>query len=441
MFNFTLPHKLPSARSLARATVLLYVAAQVGCRNAAYSDLYVESMAAEIRQLEDQLYEYDNEYHVLEKELASLRAENQKLRTTPATSDRPQSGLGKLLAPKESSPAPLEFAPRDPLPVPSPSSNSNSVPSYSPPTEQLPAKKPESILEPPDASNSPTEQERLQNSLPQIPVTPPKTDVPNDLLDIPTIDPGTPLPPGMPVLKDRGGSTGFSANNPSGTAPSNNLELNLSRIEVPNQLASTQSNSAAGNRALLKLGSEKPADMRIVEIAFHPTLTRAANFDDESDDDGLYLVLQPKNTDGQLVPTFADLEIAVLDPAREGDSNAARIGRWSYSAIEVKTKFQPIGTSQGIHLTLPWNGPDPVADRVVVFVRYTLPDGRQVVNDKTIFVSGKGNMKTVWVPRSTDNSAVVTASAQQPIASPSNPSNVVRPPASRSEPAPVPMFR
>ena len=146
MSNPTSLPKFPSARSLARATVLLCLAAQVGCRNAAYSDLYVESMAAEIRQLEDQLYEYDNEYHVLEKELASLKAENQKLRTNPATTTKPQSGLGQLLAPKESTPSTLEFAPREPLPVPS---TTNSLP-----TEQLPAKKPESILEPPGAANS-----------------------------------------------------------------------------------------------------------------------------------------------------------------------------------------------------------------------------------------------------------------------------------------------
>lgn len=435
--------------------MLLCLAAQVGCRNAAYSDLYVESMAAEIRQLEDQLYEYDNEYHVLEKELASLRAENQKLRSDPAVT-KPQSGLGQLFAPKSSTASPLEFAPRDPLPTPEPKQNANPSPSparnplNSPATELLPSKNPQSILEPPGAANSSIEQQRLQDTLPQLPSPQnselpkpvlPKTEIPNDLLDIPTIDPGTPLPPGMPVLKDPPASKGFSANGQSNASPSNNLELNLSRIELPNQLASARSDGAGGNRAQLKLGSEKPADMRIVDIAFHPTLTRAANFDDESDDDGLYLVLQPKNAAGQLVPTFADLEIAVLDPAREGDSASARIGRWSYSAVEVKSKFQPIGTSQGIHLTLPWNGPDPLADRVIVFVRYTLPDGRQVVNDKTIFVSGKGNMKTVWVPRSSDASTVVTASAQQPVqqfAPQTNPINVVRPPVTRNEPAPIP---
>lgn len=233
----------------------------------------------------------------------------------------------------------------------------------------------------------------------------------------------------MPVLKD------FTSNSSQPNAsnkftPPNNLELNLSRIEVPSQLASVN-----GDRAQLKLGAEKPTDMRIVELAFHPSLSRAVNFDDQSDDDGLYLVLLPKNVDGQLVPTFAALEIAVHDPARmsnEGPNEASRVGRWTYSANEVKSKFQPIGTSQGIHLTLPWNGPDPQADRVLVFVRYTLPDGRQVRNDTQIFVSGKGNMKAVWVPRG-DESAVVTASGEQPI-----PTNVLGTQSSTHDPAPVP---
>lgn len=410
------------------SALLLLAAAQSGCRNAAYSDLYVESMASEIRQLEDQLYDYDNEYHILEQELASLKAENQQLRQS----------TGALLAPKANAnpQGSFEFSPRESarevVPVP-PSASSDS-----PATGALPRKQAESILEPPGASSG---TRQLEDALPPPPNTESqkKDETPRDMLEVPKIEPGTPLsiepgkprPPGMPVLKDF--TSNSQPNAQSKSAPVNNLELNLSRIEVPNQLA-----SASGERALLKLGAEKPSDMRIVELAFHPTLSRAANFDDESDDDGLYLVLQPKNAEGQLVPTFATLEIVVHDPARigtEGQNEASRVGRWAYSANEVKSKFQPIGTSQGIHLTLPWNGPDPQADRVIVYVRYTLPDGRQVVNDKTIFVSGKGNMKTVWVPRS-DSSAVVTASGEQPLAD--NPTNVIRPQGSTYEPAPKP---
>lgn len=440
MRNLT-PNQKPTRNSGLKGTLLLLLAvAPSGCRNAAYSDLYVESMASEIRQLEDELYFYDNEYHILEQELASLREENEKLRQAPGAQPQ-QRGLGQLLAPKSGQQAapgssgPMQFSPREngyeviPQPVPdSPAQNSG--------TDTLPPKKQESILEPPGATEG---IRQLEDSLPELPKNP-KVEPPNDPLEIPSIDPGTPititpgtpLPPGMPVLKN------FSSNasQPNATnkpAPANNLELNLSRIEVPNQLASNRS-----DRAQLKLGAEKPSDMRIVELAFHPSLSRAANFDDQSDDDGLYLVLQPKNVEGQLVPTFGTLEIAVHDPAKmtqDGPNDSSRIGRWNYSANEVKSKFQPIGSSQGIHLTLPWNGPDPEADRVLVFIRYTLPDGRQVPNEKTIFVSGKGNMKTVWVPRS-DSSAVVTASGEQTIAK--NPTNVVPLQGMNNEPAPVP---
>ena len=416
--------------------MLLVAVAPSGCRNAAYSDLYVESMASEIRQLEDQLYDYDNEYHILEQELASLREENQKLRQSGAQPQ--QRGFGQLLAPKSGQPSapnssgPLQFSPREetiPEPVPS-------NPALNPATDTLPPKQAESILEPPGAADG---KRQLEESLPELPKT--KIEPPSDpYLEIPSIDPGTPititpgspLPPSMPVLKNFSANTA-QPNSQSKSSPANNLELNLSRIEVPNQLASTRN-----DRAQLKLGAEKPSDMRIVELAFHPSLSRAANFDDQSDDDGLYLVLQPKNVEGQMVPIFGTLEIAVHDPAKmdkDGPNDSSRIGRWNYSASEVKSKFQPIGSSQGIHLTLPWNGPDPEADRVLVFVRYTLPDGRQVPNEKTIFVSGKGNMRTVWVPRS-GSSAVITASGEEPITK--NPTNVVRSPAVSHEPAPIP---
>ncbi len=440
MYNPTPRKKLLPEHALKGAVLLLFAAAQAGCRNAAYSDLYVESMASEIRQLEDQLYDYDNEYHILEQELASLKAENQQLRQSPGTPPQ-QRGFGQLLSPKSgqnSDPnahGPLQFSPREstndvvPEPVPSASPVNPSI-------DTLPPKKPESILEPPGATGG---NRQLEDSLPQLPKNP-KVEPPSDPLEIPSIDPGTPitispgtpLPPGMPVLKNFS-SNALQTNSQNKSAPPNNLELNLSRVDVPNQLASTKS-----DRAQLKLGAEKPSDMRIVELAFHPSLSRATNFDDQSDDDGLYLVLQPKNVEGQMVPIFAALEVAVHDPARmgkDGPSELSRVGRWTYSANEVKSKFQPIGASQGIHLTLPWNGPDPQADRVIVYVRYTVPDGRQVANEKTIFVSGKGNMKTVWVPRG-DSSAVVTASGEQPIAK--SPTNIVPTQGFIHEAAPIP---
>lgn len=377
--------------------LLVVCATLSGCANRAYNDLYIENMAAEIRDLEDQLYEYDHEYRVLEQELAALRRQNGVLQNS-ANGD---AGTRRSTDPNR----PLEFYPRGASPI---------VPEPALPGDYSP--EPSSILEPPaDSGVSGRQDERLpvpdsSATLPQADATqdpeevvprspfpsensPAADDLENfdmDLLTPPTIEAGEPMPPPLPVVTDG-----------RGMGAGSELKLEQSRISIPALLASRQEQSKEIQGARVTPAIEEVKDKRVVEIAFHPSLSRAANFDDQSDDDGLYLVLQPINQAGQMVPLAADLSVVVLDPARPGDQ--ARIGRWDYSAQEVKAKLQPIGSNQGIHLTLPWNGPDPAADRVVVFARYTYPDGRQVIGEKTIFVSPNHGLKTVWAPRGAGN--------------------------------------
>ncbi len=257
-----------------------------------------------------------------------------------------------------------------------------------------------------------------------------------DTLLPPTIEPGEPIPPPKPIM--------IEGLNAASTAPDVDFDLNQSRIELPAQLAG----SSNGEQATITMATEKVTDRRIVELAFHPSLSRAANFDDRADDDGLYLVLRPTNERGQMVAEAAELTIVVLDPAREG--NDSRIGRWDYTAAEVKAKMQPIGSTQGIHLTLPWNGPDPSADRVIVFAKYTFENGRQVIGQKEIFVSSDGGLKSVWAPRGASGSRqiastpavsadVVTASSTQPQETRrQTPQNIVRPATDSLPPADPP---
>lgn len=390
---------------------IVLAGAGFGCRHRAYSDLYVENMAAEIRDLEDQLYEYDNEYRILERELATLRAQNAQLNGNSSAPDSSSSGKSF---------APLEFmTPKEPTVVPTPS------PTEAVPAEEIPPAN--SILErnestpPPSGSRSGDSNrtspfDALRNE--EAPDdgfdsnTPGSNGFDSEGLLPPKIELGEPSPPPLPTSATRVENI---------SQPTNAMELNLSRIEVPAQLASQKktldSSNVAGPHssgskdpnglelepgfATISPAVEEIRDQRIVELAFHPTLSRAANFDDETDDDGLYLVLQPKNASGQVVTITADLSVVVLDPSREG--REARIGRRDYSAEEVRAKMIKHGTRQGIHLTMPWNGPDPGADRVIVFVRYTFRDGRQVIGEKTFFVSGPGGLKTVWAPRGNRN--------------------------------------
>ena len=283
-------------REAALLGLLLSMTALCGCHNRAYNDLYVENMAAEIRGLEDQLYDYDQEYRALEQELATYKALN--ARAGSANVNPPSNGY----APSPNSTRPLEFQPR-----------SGAVPTVPEPDDSLEEIMPGSIIEPPmgeqptPAPAEPQSRGTAPNSgnseLPASPfptVTPPEESLPAPAFDSegfdpstlepPTIEPGEPMPPQIPVLLE-----GLNA---SQTSPENSLEMNLSRIDVPAQLAG----NSMGRQATITMATEKLTDHRVVELAFHPSLSRAANFDDRSDHDGLYLVLQPRNERGQMVP-------------------------------------------------------------------------------------------------------------------------------------------
>ncbi len=70
-----------TAGRAAMSTFVLIFAISGGCARRAYNDVYVENMAAEIRDLEDQLYEFDGEYRMMEQQLDALRAENARLKS------------------------------------------------------------------------------------------------------------------------------------------------------------------------------------------------------------------------------------------------------------------------------------------------------------------------------------------------------------------------
>lgn len=409
------------ARSLIQRWVLGAVMLSIaisGCARRAYNDVYVENMAAEIRDLEDQLYEFDGEYRLMEQQLASLKSENARLRgalppasnrtlrqeTSPGTIESPSGdnfvpragsttspstpGSSSPLNNTKPSPAPsLDLGPTSPsnqtAPQSLPGAPSN-APSIAPPASITPAPLP--VPKPAPGSNKPD----LLN--------------PGDLAP-PTIETGEPMPPTLPPIKS-------SPSNPLTMQTDNDLELELGQIQLPAQLASARIDAEPDDATSTQIHPTMamPADTRIVEIRFHPTLCRAMNSDQQGDDDGMYLVLQPYNASGEFVPMPADLVIEALDLSR--DEKKALIGRWTLSAAEVKAKMNPIGSSQGIHLSLSFSGPAPQCDRLLVFAHYANSDGRRLVKEHEVMLNNMHRQNAVWVPRS--KSEVRQASHEAP---------------------------
>ena len=402
-------------RRWALGLLLLSITPAGGCARRAYNDVYVENMAAEIRDLEDQLYEFDGEYRLMEQQLASLKSENARLKgALPAPNSNRTLRQETLPTPQEKSSSDF-FVPRAGS-SPTPSTPSNTKPSPAPsldispssPSNQMPKSLPgapnnaPSISPPPSLTPAP-----LPAPKPAPGANKPDSFNPGELAP-PTIETGEPMPPSLPPIKT-------NPFNPLTMESDHDLELELGQINLPAQLASARIQADADEAGVpagqIHPTSTMPSDTRIVEIRFHPTLCRAVNSDQKGDDDGMYIVLQPYNAAGEFVPLPADLVIEALDLSR--DEKKALIGRWTLSTADVKAKMNPIGSSQGIHVSLSFSGPAPQCDRLLVFAYYTNADGRRLVKEHEVMLNNMHRQNAVWVPRS--KSEVRPASHESPV--------------------------
>ncbi len=157
----------------------------------------------------------------------------------------------------------------------------------------------------------------------------------------------------------------------------------------------------------------EPTDTRVTHVVIIPDRTHGRNFDGRLGDDGVTVVVEPRNADDRFVPRPGAVSVVVLDPAQEGDQ--ARVARWDLDADEIGYRLR-VGsrTSRGIDLKLPWPDKPPAHGDLHVFVRYETDDGRKLEVDGPLVVTLPGQVSQRWTPRpaasSTPRPATSTAS-------------------------------
>lgn len=420
-----------------------------GCQRKAYTDLYVERMAGEIRELEDRIFEYDAAYRQTEDELDIIRSDNEMLRSKLAQqSSNPQrssssplrQSLEELRDSRSETPSRNNSSPKstpttpilpqsDPIadlieePVPDPASNAipkgptAPTPNKASPAKPIAPSRREILdLEPPEIElGVPGSIETLPFKIPQnIPL-------PNGAAPGPLLPPPLPNFPTTQNQDTNNGIVRVAANHetetpmiplPSALDPE---AVASNQIVVP---AFVKKNSSKHRSAVVQAGATHPSttdtrsrgevigkpdwitqpkDTRVVEIAFHASLCRGTNRESDPNEDGLRLVLQPKNQDGDFLPAVAGMTIVVVDPARpEAES---KIGRWTWTAEELQQSLEPIGVSQGFHVAVAWQSKRPIAKSVQVHVRYEMADGRRLVNEKNIELHAPSLGSDAWTPR------------------------------------------
>jgi hypothetical protein len=426
---------------------MLAAMCSTGCRQRAFTELYVENMASEIRMLEDRIYEYDAAYMEKDSEYESMRHEveikkreiaelQRQLDSTQSHSNATPKSPSLRLKDKQPR-TPTEAAPKNAYDLP---------PKTGPNSSQT-----ETIIDPPVVSRTP--------------VAPPaNTDKSKESDAIEFLPPGTApelTPPAIPN-KAKGGADEPQAfkqsrdpkrksNFPSPESLVQQVDMPESMIRsaqqpklmiVPSQSsnpdpASLPSNAPAlpsglpsllpkafpkiqdGNtqgaikRGMIRLpeGSKvqfasatepvtsstpKPiTDKKIVDIAFHPTMCHGHNFDEAPGDDGLYLVVTPMNASGQILNQAGTLTVIVEDAAEPTDNG--RIGAWEFTPEQLAETLEPIGAAQGFHLSLPWQEKKPTSKTVTVYLRYVSSNDRTHVNQREIQLRVQNAEKAVWV--------------------------------------------
>jgi len=151
-----------------------------------------------------------------------------------------------------------------------------------------------------------------------------------------------------------------------------------------------------------------PDNGSVAQITLHPALTGGIGASSRTGDEGLLVVVEPRDFAGNIVNAPGDISVALLDPALSGEH--ARLARWDFAAGETKGMIH-VGSQQGIHLRLPWAS-TPAHDRLKVFVRYTTRDGRKLQAERLVGVALDGPPPALRETRP-ENAPAETASRPQ----------------------------
>ncbi|MCA9143225.1 MAG: hypothetical protein H6821_13545 [Planctomycetaceae bacterium] len=187
------------------------------------------------------------------------------------------------------------------------------------------------------------------------------------------------------------------------------------RIELPAPNSSGRSRPRNESTEPVGIGPTllEPDDPRITHLHIDPLHTGGSDFDHKPGDDGIMVVVEPRNRSDAFVPLAGPLTVVVLDYAKRDAGSEARIAKWDLTAQQVDRSLHNNPSQRGIYLRLPWSDQPPESNKLMVAVRYTTADGRKIEATRDIFVTLPGQLSQRWTPRS--SSGVETENQRSPI--------------------------
>lgn len=124
----------------------------------------------------------------------------------------------------------------------------------------------------------------------------------------------------------------------------------------------------------------------VTEVVINRSASMGHDTDGYPGDEGLDLLIQTRTADGRNELVAGDLTVSVIDPEQTGERQ--RIGLWKFLSEETKLFFANNELeSYGILLHLPWEQQTPVSKKLMVHVRFSTPDGREMTTSSEIRIT------------------------------------------------------
>lgn len=139
------------------------------------------------------------------------------------------------------------------------------------------------------------------------------------------------------------------------------------------------------------------ATERVDYIFLNPRLTGGQDFDQQAGDDGLGVLIEPRNKDGQFVPQPAKVSIVLLDPAKPGAN--VRVARWDFDKEVAAKLLRDAPLDRGLHFRMPWPKNPPEHEHLQLFVRFWCEDGRKLEASREITVRLPSRIPSAWTRR------------------------------------------
>lgn len=151
-------------------------------------------------------------------------------------------------------------------------------------------------------------------------------------------------------------------------------------------------------------------DPNVNDVTFHRLLTGGYDIDGQPGDDGLSVVLEPRNPRGELVRTPGDVEIALIDPDR-GDGG--RVAQWKFTAAELAEYWERRAVGEGFFLELPWPSRAPDSRQLELIATYRTPRGKRLIAERRVAIDPPGGRFADWEAANEREPAARRASSEQ----------------------------